>query len=155
MHLQVCSGLRARQTKITPLSVVTSRSLCSDFSAENVYCHTGPQGDVNAGLNSALIFTSMCAELLTRYSRFNWDRDTQKENWPLGFSSLPTCNQIFRSLCNQQSKYCLLEDLSEEQTNLLGHIYFYFLMATEVQEIPSTQRDRCIHRDHSETFPCV
>lgn len=51
MYLQVCSGLRARQTRITPLSVVTSRSLCSDFSAENVYCHPGPWGTCRCWAN--------------------------------------------------------------------------------------------------------
>lgn len=107
-------------------------------------------GDVDAGLNSALVFSSVHPELLWGTARVSWDWETQSENRPLGFSFPSTCNQIFRSLRNWQGKSRLLEDLSEEQTNLLGYTCFYFHMDTEVQVITSKSNNCHIHENKSE-----
>lgn len=111
-------------------------------------------GDVDAGLNSALVFSSVHPELLWGTARVSWDWETQSENRPLGFSFPSTCNQIFRSLRNWQGKSRLLEDLSEEQTNLLGYTCFYFHMDTEVQVITSESNNCHIHENKSENA-CV
>lgn len=153
MYLQVCSGLRARQTKITPLSVVTSRSLCGDFSAENVYYHPGPRRGCRCWAKFSSDFQQCASRTALTHSRVSWDWEAQSENWPLGFSFPSTCNQIFRSLHNWQGKSRLLEDLSE-QANLLSYTYFYFHMDTEVQVITFGSNSCCIHENKSENA-CV